>query len=506
MLCSIFPICSDDFPHSFIWWTEDRVGNLSDICVSMTRYYTLWGGRIVAHSLVQYFLSHDKVWFDMANTGCYLFVGFLISRLARPYSFRYFALIISVLWFILPIPGSTMLWLTGSFNYLWAGMLNMLFLVLLLSDDKRIRWLSVPVALLAGNSHEGISLCMLGCIATYMFLTRKDKKDFVFILAVSFLIVGLASNIMAPGTSERMSKLSAGTPFITRLANIVQGYGSTAIHTLCCHQDYLACFIMIPASAMANAYTYIKKRTIHKLSLALLAGAIFGSFAPIAANTLYCRAFWGVSFFAFASMSAIALPAVAKVPRAVYLLTLYFLITCNLHFIHLSRHEVREFRKIEEDVQTQAEQGKHIIILDELPKSRFIEAYGYFKVHTYNSHRARLLGTRDISIFFKNDNEAELLEHLDEILPDCDFEHITYKGHHIFRSPYPVTTISAYEQFDNKASETSSSFSSFIHNEQTYVMVPDKGRKVRFLLQYTNGKHGERIISPRRTPKQAKGT
>ncbi len=62
------PMIADDYDYSFIFWTNQRLENINDIVISMSRYYMLWGGRLVPQTLAQVFLLFDGSVFDVVNS------------------------------------------------------------------------------------------------------------------------------------------------------------------------------------------------------------------------------------------------------------------------------------------------------------------------------------------------------------------------------------------------------------------------------------------------------
>lgn len=490
-LCSIFPICSDDYAYSFSWATQERISSLTDIWQSSACMYMKWTGRVLVHSLAHTFLAIDKIWYNLANTVCYLFTCFLISRIARPYTLRAFVLIASVLWFALPSPGCTLLWLTGSCNYLWASMLNILVLVLLLNSNPKIQWLSVPVALCAGNSHEGISICMFVSLTAYIILNWRQKREVVYVCTLIFLGIGIASNVLAPGTFVRMASTHEADSG-SAISNLISNYIQIGVSAIRGQREFNICFCLFPMVLLLNLYSYVQKRIISKLSIALLLGAILGTFIPMAANTLYARAFFGPSLFLFLSCTVVTVPLVANITSSAYAIVAYISIACNMNIIYTARHAVRHYRNIEEYAADKMKQGDHIIILPALVKNgeggRFIEPYGYFPVHTGNMSRAAYNHTKDIAFFFESDETTKIIKHIDEILPDFDFEYIVYGDWYIFQSHEAVKAIKAMES-ENSKDGVAIPFSSFIHNNKTYILLPRK-QHIKLVLQYTNGGQG----------------
>ena len=72
------PLAGDDLGYRYIFQTDELVTNLSDVLRSQCIHYRTWGGRFIVHAIDQYFLAHDKIFFDFANTVVFLALVFLI--------------------------------------------------------------------------------------------------------------------------------------------------------------------------------------------------------------------------------------------------------------------------------------------------------------------------------------------------------------------------------------------------------------------------------------------
>jgi len=240
----LVPLIADDISYAFIWDGEhggnlladigerQRVESFSDILISQWSHYFYWGGRTVAHLLVQSFVFLGKPLFDVLNVAVFAALVFLLFKVGTNLNFsemnkKYLLWILSGLWFCTPSFLITMLWLTGSCNYLWMCTLEILFLLpFALKFWQKDFWKkpptwSVPVmsilGLLAGWSIEpgaAVTLCL-----TFVFLLyfRKEKilqnwQKFGFI----FLMIGAAFLILSPGNISRMelSEIYEPDPFM----------------------------------------------------------------------------------------------------------------------------------------------------------------------------------------------------------------------------------------------------------------------------------------------------
>lgn len=87
----------------------------------------MWNGRFIAQGLVQLFMQFPKEIFNIANTIAFIAVGLLINLLVRrrirDVNPIYLLLTYCAMFYFLPDFGRAVLWLSGSFNYLWIPLI-----------------------------------------------------------------------------------------------------------------------------------------------------------------------------------------------------------------------------------------------------------------------------------------------------------------------------------------------------------------------------------------------
>ena len=100
------PLAYDDYAYAFIWDGEhggnldamqiensqrERVQSFADIFTSQYSHYMTWGGRVIGHSIAQFFIWVGKNYFDVANTLMmiiFLWTIFKISNINTERSVR----------------------------------------------------------------------------------------------------------------------------------------------------------------------------------------------------------------------------------------------------------------------------------------------------------------------------------------------------------------------------------------------------------------------------------
>ena len=227
------PFFGDDYAYAFIWngaqngnfqnnlvGQLQRVESIGDIFYSQWQHYLTWGGRTVAHCLVQFFCMVGKVFFDVANGLMYAALALLIYFFGtgrfelRNMNAKLLLWIFVAMWFLLPEFFQTSLWMTGACNYLWMTVLQLAFLIPFVrkfwrrdfwSDSSPVKiFVMFVVGVLAGWSNEsgGAMIIFLTFLALVYFWRTKNFERWMTAGFVG-LFVGYALLMLAPGNLQR---------------------------------------------------------------------------------------------------------------------------------------------------------------------------------------------------------------------------------------------------------------------------------------------------------------
>ena len=219
------PEFHDDFVYKFMLVNgsvdySSPINSLSDVFRSQWEHYFVANGRSVVHVLVQVFTGLlGKQVFNVLNAIVFaLFIYLLKNNVTLHTRGNGFFAVTFALFLVLLLPlfKDTFLWMTGSVNYLWSGTAVLLFLWiyesrgnLLVNDNKSVAWM-LPLALLMGWTHEGISQPLAVSLFAFNLLDfKRSCHTWGFWLAVAFLM-GACIMAFAPGN---MVRLSAGGDF-----------------------------------------------------------------------------------------------------------------------------------------------------------------------------------------------------------------------------------------------------------------------------------------------------
>lgn len=221
LLNCLTPMVADDYQYCFIFNRTEKVGSLFDIIKSQFYHYFEWGGRTVAHLLVQFFLLLGKPIFNVFNTIITIIYVWLIGKLSFYNSSKNFGYLLAffMAWFFMPAYGSVFLWLTGACNYLWCAVIMFSLILIYFRNTVELKkmpgYLSILIALwgiAAGWCNENTSaMTVYVCIALTIYCRFKWKRVELWqITGIFGEIAGYFIMILAPGNYIRASAYDGG--------------------------------------------------------------------------------------------------------------------------------------------------------------------------------------------------------------------------------------------------------------------------------------------------------
>lgn len=424
ILCHLFPICSDDYGNHFMYeggsgtisWLPERVETILDVFRSSITYYFSWGGRFVAGVIFQTLLLLDKWVYDILNVICYLLLSMLVCKVSKCVTWRASIMVGLSFWLIMPAPGSSLIWLTGSVNYLWMSVLILIFLCCLFAESKWGQWFAVPLGFLAGNSHEGISSGIIIALVLYASLFRY-RRSVIFYIALLSFIVGFLSNVMSPGTSVRM-----GTDAIAE-QSIICKIGEAYLKSVRARfylteggwltwMNFLWAPLAFVIATWGTAEIEIeRRRLVQSMSVGAFICTLLIMFAS---GEGYSRAYYGPAFIGYTGLAIVVLPLLGKL--RVFPITGLFFVLALLNGFEFckARHQISLLGRYEETIRALAVRNSMVIVPQEFRgrvTGRYIEAYGKFSdmLHPSSKALAYYLGIPEVAVF-SDEKEIQMVE------------------------------------------------------------------------------------------------
>ena len=232
----ITPFMRDDLWYATNLVTGEKVKSLGDIIESQIWHYFNWGGRSINHALLQAVLATGEVAADVLNILATLILGFVIFKTARAKNPLMFLLCEALIVAFNASLFFSMLWESGSVNYLYSTSWILLYVLVILKEidfegektsKARIAeyfWI-IPLALIAGWSTENMGpTCFVLTVGVIIFLAIKKKKIPFYLYEGAFLtLVGSALLILAPGNFVR-NQFVEKAPFMSIIRGRIDSF------------------------------------------------------------------------------------------------------------------------------------------------------------------------------------------------------------------------------------------------------------------------------------------
>lgn len=192
------PVPVEGFPWPVL---HEKIASFHDVIASQYAHYLSMNGRALLHTVVQVFSSFLR--YDVCCLiATLVFVLTLLLgekvclKRAATSGLPAFVLVVAVFAFC-SVPSAIYNMIT-TINYLWPVTLCLLFLFLLKHDGSIwSKALFLPVALMAGWSHEAISVPVAAALVFYLILEKRLKP--YQITGIVLFLLGTAAVLFAPG-------------------------------------------------------------------------------------------------------------------------------------------------------------------------------------------------------------------------------------------------------------------------------------------------------------------
>ncbi|MBR5170918.1 MAG: hypothetical protein IKW85_10175 [Muribaculaceae bacterium] len=173
-------------------------------------HYLTSNGRCADFFATLFCAFLGKPAFNVINTLVFGLLAHLVSLLSTGRrSVMVLAMFVAVvgLWF--PVPGQTMLFVAGSFNYMWAITASLSLVYLLQRfHGKRLgkgrTALVLILALVAGNLNEATSFGFFAGMVLY-YIFNRDKLDRLAVMALGAYLVGVLLIVASPAAWARVA-------------------------------------------------------------------------------------------------------------------------------------------------------------------------------------------------------------------------------------------------------------------------------------------------------------
>lgn len=208
-------LITDDYHFLFVWCgflpngNDKPIGDITDIFISAKNYYLHSGGRIIAHFVAFVFINLNKWLFNIVNSFIFVILGILIRKIVcvKDSKSPVIQLVIYFsMFFFLPSFGDTVLWISGSVNYLWTSALllyTIYFCQKHIADNSKRAFFVMPILFFISSATNETTGGILLVWFTVYLINTKYKPDFRAILNYITSVLGIMLVIAAPGNRNR---------------------------------------------------------------------------------------------------------------------------------------------------------------------------------------------------------------------------------------------------------------------------------------------------------------
>ena len=208
----------DDLWYSTKLYVNEPITSLSDIIDAQVWHWHNWGGRSIAHGLLQLILMCGNAFADVLNTVWIFLLSFIIikvSKIAVPSAKNMLVYITVTAGLILGLAANwkmSMFWQAGAVNYLYmtAFLLFYIFCYLRETDGEAgslpgITFWMIPLSLITGWSNENMGpTCFIISVIVMVHLKKSTRKiPFWMIEGSVICLIGCVFCIAAPGNFVR---------------------------------------------------------------------------------------------------------------------------------------------------------------------------------------------------------------------------------------------------------------------------------------------------------------
>ncbi len=202
----------DDDWYSTRLYDEEPVRSLADVIAAQTWHFFNWGGRCIAHGLLQLTLMAGEAWADVINVIFNILLAMVICKAARVRGAVYYAMVWGMLYGLNANWRESLCWQSGAANYLFMTTFVLFFLWCYVRELEGhckslpgvLLWIW-PLGLVAGWSNENMGptvwLLSLG-IMIYLWVKEGRWKWWMLFGNITCML-GTCLVILAPGNFVR---------------------------------------------------------------------------------------------------------------------------------------------------------------------------------------------------------------------------------------------------------------------------------------------------------------
>ncbi len=310
------PFMMDDNWYATKLWNEEPVQSLKDVIEAQVWHFYNWGGRSIAHGLLQLVLMSGSFWADIVNVLFHILLGTIICKVAGAVRPMYYVITWGMLYGLNANWSQSLCWHSGAANYLYMTTFILFFLWCyvrtLEGQDKALPgaclWMW-PLGLAAGWSNENMGptvwLLSLG-ILLYKWI-KERKWNWWMLWGNLTCLAGSCLVILAPGNFVRSEQTISDKGLLWRI--FLRCYAQTKAFA-----EFLSPTLLILA-CMLCLYIGVCGRRLTKKHVVYLLGALLSWGAMILSPHYPDRAAFGTMVFLICVILSMAKEVLSERPK-----------------------------------------------------------------------------------------------------------------------------------------------------------------------------------------------
>ena len=393
---------SDDYIYHFVFTgrtptsSTHLVSNPIEIFTSMVNHWHLWGGRVSLHYLLQFTFMFDINIFNIVNSVMFVILGILIYKHATKSKDNILLIIFiyAMLFLFMPQPGSTIMWKSGSANYLWSSVLILSMTLIYknhhdgykIKDNVINNILIFILGLIVGccNENSGCALILAECLFIFLYYFKYQKVPVWAIMGLIATIISYVILIIAPGNYIRAEVMYPAKDYslngifkqFLTLTNLSYNYLKITIIIT------IITFILT-MSKIKEKKDFIKKYSVQLVFILFTICSIY-SLIVSPAYPERCFVFGFIYLLVIISMNIINFDKNLKLKK---LLIIFTIVICLSSFSEYSMAYIqidnsnRQLKEQLSQIQEQKSQGKRDIVVHNI-----IDHVGKYNAFTDNGY------------------------------------------------------------------------------------------------------------------------
>lgn len=217
---------------------DHKISSLSDYISSVINHYCNYNPRVLPHAVLQAVLLLPEFFFDLLNTVFFFLLAYVILSFSNLKNlddrlFLYFFIVLFIWVFHFAI-GRAYLWTSGSVNYTWFLIPQLLYLKAFHRTDftkNDISWKAICFSLLCATTNENVVLLLF--LVSFVVSIRSLVANRIFHsklwTSTLILLLGGLLMLLSPSLQERL--VNEGFTYSTMNQRIFS-YGSRLMYYL----------------------------------------------------------------------------------------------------------------------------------------------------------------------------------------------------------------------------------------------------------------------------------